>query len=138
MTPPTTTWKLTTTTSSSYLPPFDPVQSSALALLRAQSHPIFLAQTIRLLLFLFLVFFEPEHENGTPVVIVFLEQPVVHVPRDLHGNPIEFDFLVASEFPLYALYLQVLYIKSKASGLYQWHGHEFTPHPILQPQGPLA
>lgn len=93
-----------------HLPPFDPAQPSTPALLRAQSHPVFLAQRIRLLLFLFFVFFEPEHENGAPVVVVFLEQPIVDVPRDLHGNPIDFDFLVASEFPLYALYLQDLFV----------------------------
>lgn len=44
-----------------------------------------------------------------PVVVVLLEQPVVYIPRDLHRHPVDFDFLVAPEFPLQALYLQDLF-----------------------------
>ncbi|KAL6295818.1 hypothetical protein ACE6H2_003960 [Prunus campanulata] len=54
----------------------------------------------------FFVFFEPEHEHGVPVVTVALEQPIIHVPRDLQWRPVHFDSLVASKFPLQTLYLQ--------------------------------
>lgn len=48
---------------------------------------------------------EPEHEHGVPVAKT-LEQPVVHVPRDLDRDAVDLDPLAPSEFPLQALHLQ--------------------------------
>ncbi|QHO16605.1 uncharacterized protein DS421_10g304960 [Arachis hypogaea] len=50
---------------------------------------------------------ELEHENGVPIAVTILvEEPVVHVPRDLNRNAVDFNSLIAPELPLEALYLQ--------------------------------
>ncbi|KAF5938984.1 hypothetical protein HYC85_023243 [Camellia sinensis] len=61
-----------------------------------------------ILLFFFIFkpqFFKPEHEQSIPIFII-IKQPVIYIPRDLYINTINFDSLIASEFPLQVLYLQ--------------------------------
>ncbi|KAF7830335.1 hypothetical protein G2W53_012668 [Senna tora] len=55
-------------------------------------------------------YLSPQNLNPCPheraVAVLLIEEPIVHVPRDLNGNPIHFHSLIPSEFPLQSLNLQ--------------------------------
>lgn len=88
-----------------------------LAIVTPQTPVLLLTRPHTLLLLLIttsynLVLLELKHENRVPlvavVILVLVEKPVVHVPRDLHVRPVDLHPLAPSELPLQTPHFQNL------------------------------